>query len=519
MKFGRYIYALGLWLCISCALSYGQGIAVGLAEIPVQENDSPFRVLTLGKKGVLVIMEQNDLFAANAQRSLYFYDENLHRRWQSDIAVESRFRYAGQRVEEDSLRFALVAVSDRKGVPEFLELAVCIADGRYVLRSHEVEAQSLAKAEFAEFKLLGERWHFLVLQKNEYVYCVLDTRTDSLGVYTVASAKDYTCCDWQLDSEGNAFFVFRDSKLVETGLYFKQISPSGESLRQEGISSPRQDIRLVDARLAVLGGNDMMIAGSWNLSRAKQSLSTYDLGSETAGLFAMRYKDGKVRDFWMKGYLEYPDLDTLLGSEESYRFSLAMQKSNGRMVLPDYLSLLRLKPQNGKFCLFAEVYDRVVSTTTEVSYDFYGRMMPYTRVTFEGYRYKEAFYSEFDSAVKNLRNSVFDLEQQQLYDRLVPLSAAVENPQGDLLYGYNYQSAIYYRVTAGEDGIGALKNFGLNSLLPGDRLQRTWGSSLTEWFPGCLLAYGYKQISNSRRKGKSRQSVFYMNKVMAQTKP
>ena len=112
----------------------------------------------------------------------------------------------------------------------------------------------------------------------------------------------------------------------------------------------------MDARLAVLDGNGLMIAGSWNMARARQTVSNYDQGSETAGLFAMRYRKGPVRDFWMKGYLEYPALDTLLGSGESYRFTQAMQKSNGRMVLPDYLSLLRLQPWNGRFRLVGETY-------------------------------------------------------------------------------------------------------------------------------------------------------------------
>ncbi|MCM1531634.1 MAG: hypothetical protein NC048_03725 [Bacteroides sp.] len=523
MRALKYILlSMALWGGLACRCPLGAQAplaSAGVAELAVAENDSPFRVLTLGQLGMLVVMEQNDLYASKPQRSLYFYDENLHKRWQSELPMESRFRYAGHRVEQDSLRFALFAPAGKKEQPEFLELAVCLADGRYNFHTHKVDAESLGKAEFAEFKLSSGKWHFLVLQKNDYVYCVLDLKADTLYRCTVAAAKDYTCCDWQLDGEGNACFVFRDAKIIETGLYYKKISAFGDILAQEVIASPRSDIRLVDARIAVLGKDDLMLGGSWNMARARQGLSNYDQGSETAGLFAMRYRNGGLRDFWMKAYLEYPDLDTLLGSEERYRYSQAMQKANGRTVLPDYLSLLRLLPDNGKFRLVGEVYERVVSTVTEVSYDFYGRMMPYTRVTFEGYRYKDAFYSEFDSSLTNLRNSVFDLEQQQLYDRLLPLSVAVENPQGDLLYGYNYQSAVHYRQTVGENGIGALKNFGLTPLLPGDRLQRTWGSSLTEWFSGCLLAYGYKQIANSRRKGKNRQSVFYMNKVMAETKP
>lgn len=492
--------------------------SVGTAEIPVRENDAPFQVLTLGKIGVLVVMEQNDLYVAKPQRSLYFYDENLKKRWQADVSMESRFRYAGHVQEEDSIRFALLA-TDKRESPEFLELAVCMADGRYRFKEHAVAADFLAKAEFAEFKISNGKWHFLVLQKNEYIYCVLDTRTDTVYHAEIASAKDYACCDWQLDKAGNASFIFRDAKLVETSLFFKTVSAFGEELRRTVISSPRNGIRFVDAKIAVLGNNDFLIGGSWNMTRAKQTVSSYDFGSQSMGLFAMRYQGGSIRNFWMKGYLEYPDLDTLLGSEENYRFNQARQKSNGRLVMPDYLCSLRLESQNGKFRLIGETYERVITTTTEVSYDFYGRMMPYTRVTFEGYRYQNAFYSEFDSMANNLRNSVFDLEHPQLYDRLQPLCVVMENPQQDLMYAYNNQTTVYYRVTQGLSGIEALKNFGLTPLFPGDRLQRTWNDALTEWFPGCMLAYGYKQVGNSRRKGKSRQSVFYMNKLVAETKP
>ncbi len=519
MKPGKIIVFL-LFLVLQAAgrlTAQSPALSVSVAELPVQEDDSPYRVITLGRLGVLVVMEQNDLFAVRPQRGLFFYDENLRKRWQADVEMESRFRYAGHRVEEDTIRFALLADSERKEGPEFAELAVCLADGRHVFRVRSVAAASLKKAGFAEFKLRPPFWHFLALQKNEYVYCVIDTRTDTLYGTVIAAARDYACLDWQLDALGDACFLFRDAKVVDRNLYFKKVSRQGEELKREIIESPRKDVRLVDARLAVKGKDDYLLGGSWNMARAGQTVSAYDQGSETTGLFAMRYRDGSVQDFWMKGYMEYPDLDTLLGSGEKYRFSQARSKANGRMLLPDYLSLLSFQSRNGKFRLTGEVYERVVTTTTEVSYDFYGRMMPYTRVTFEGYRYQNAFYSEFDSALVNSGNSVFDLERQQLYPRLSPLSVAVENPQGDLLYAYVGQAVLHYRVTRGENGIEPEKTFALTSLFPGDRLQRTWNENLAEWFPGCLLAYGYKQTSNTRRKGKNRQSVFYMNKVVVET--
>lgn len=513
MKRSLIFVVLSLFV-LPCLRAQSPVTAVGVAEIAVQENDAPFRLVPIGKLGVLVVMEQNDLTTSRPQRSLFFYDENLHKRWQQEVLMESRFRYVGHRVDHDTIRFAMMSHPDRREGVEFVELAVCLMDGNHVFHSYATRADFSSKAEFAEFKMSPTRWYFLVLQKNEYVYCVFDTKSDTLYQTPLASNKEYTCLDWQPDAEGNACFLFRDAKLSERNLYLKKVSEKGEELQKNTIESPRQDLRLVDAKLAVLGTDHYFVGGSWNMARAEQTLSAYDIGSETMGLFALRFQNGSVRDFWMKGYLEYPDLDTLLSTDEKHRFAQAKSKANGRLLMPDYLSLLRLQNQDGRFRLIGEVYERIITTTTETSYDFYGRMLPYTRITFEGYRYKDAFYSVFDSSLANLQNSVFDLEQPQLHTQLQPLSVAVENAQGDLLYAYHHQANIHYRVTRGENGIEQEKEFGLSPLFAGDRLQQTWNTALTEWFPGCLLAYGYKQVTNTRRKGKNRQSVFYMNKVM-----
>ncbi len=498
------------------------------AELPVAEGDSPFEVITLGQMGVLVVMRQNEIasFESNRRgeqpwRSIWFYDENLRQRWRADIEVSSAYRYLGHRAEADSVRFVLAALpekADKKETPVFLELAVCMADGRYRLREHSLETASLQKASVAGIRPAGRYWYFLAVQKSEYFYGRFDADNDTLYRYPIASAKDFDCCDWQADSLGNACFLFRDAKVESPDLFYAEYTATGEERHRARIQTPRNDIRLTDACLIRTGENKAVVGGSWNLVRGKQTVSPYDRGTETMGLFALLYEDGEVRNFWMQAYLDYPFLDTLLGGKEKYRFTQARQKANGRVIMPDYLCRLYFKPFGNGFSLTGEIYDRVVTTTTEVSYDFYGRMMPYTRVNFDGFRYQNAFFSVFDSMGGNICNSVFDIEHDELYEALSPFTVAVENTAGALLYGYINKGSVYYRNTHSADGIGAIHSFRLSPLLSGDRMQKTWKEGLSEWYPGCILAYGYQQILNSRRKGKGRQSVFYMNKIMVEGK-
>lgn len=497
-------------------------------EFPVSEGDSPFEVFPLGRMGVLVVMKQNEIASLSSekrgerpQRGIWFYDENLRLRWHTEIEMSAAYRYVGYRREEDSVRFVLTSLSDKtekRDLPAFLEVAVCLADGRYSRREHKAE-NSLNKVSLPEVRMWGRFWYFLAVQKSEYFYGCFDTDKDTLYRYPIASAKDFDCCDWQMDNAGNTCFLFRDARIDDTDLFIVEYSATGEEKRRAKIASPRNDIRLTDACLVWTGEDNMLVGGSWNLARAKQSVSLYDRGTETMGLFALRYKDGKVLNFWMMPYLDYPFLDTLLGSKEQYRLAQARQRANGRAIMPDYLCRLYFAPFDTVFALTGEIYERVVTTTTETSYDFYGRMMPYTRVDFEGFRYRNAFFSVFDSLGNNTGNSVFDIEHTFLYETLSHFTAAVENAAGDLLYGYINQGTVYYRNTWNHAGIGPLQNFRLGSLLAGDRLQKTWNEGIKVWYPGCILAYGYQQVLNPRRKGKSRQPVFYMNKVMVSEHP
>lgn len=508
-------------LTVCLLIGTGQGVRAQFtvpcrAELPVSEDDTPFSLVSLGRLGVMAVMRQNDLFSPRAERKLYFYDENLALRWESALATESVYRYACYEIEEDSVRFFLTVLPEKTTLPAFMEIAVCMADGTYAKRYHTVDVSELYKTEIESFVLHGRQVLFLAHTRDAYVQYVFDGTADSLRSATVASSKDYDLCDvqWDFASQKN-YFLFRDKDLREKDLHIVVGDMLSAQMNPLSLSSPRSDLRLTDGRILTAGDDVFFVGGTWNTESSKQHTSNYDRGTETAGLFSCRYENGRQTAFNLHYYLDFQGIDSLMSAEESYKLNAVRQRANGRFILPDYLCGLYFWAQDGAFHLLGETYDRLVTTTTDVSYDFYGRMMPYTRTSFDGYQYKNAFYTAVDSAGSDIASTVFDIHHVRRESDMAQITAFVQDTvAGKILYAYLSQGMVFYRSIGKESGFTPLRSFRLAPSVPNDRVQRTWSEGLLPWYPGCMLSYGYQQILNPRRKGKSRQNVFYLNKLM-----
>lgn len=486
------------------------------AEIPVTEDDTPFSIVSLGRLGVMAVMRQNDLFSPRAERRLYFYDENLALRWESALATESVYRYACYGMEEDSVRFFLTSLPEKTPLPAFLEIAVCVADGTYSKRYHTVDVGELHKTDIESFAVHGRQVLFLAHTRDAYVRYAFDGTTDSLYAATVASSRDYDLCDvqWDFASQKN-YFLFRDKDLREKDLHMVVGDMLSAQMNPLVLPSPRSDLRLTDGRILAAGNGVFFVGGTWNTESSRQHTSGYDRGTETAGLFTCRYENGRQTAFNLHYYLDFQGVDSLMSAEENHKLNTVRQRANGRFILPDYLCGLYFWAQDGAFHLLGETYDRLITTTTDVSYDFYGRMTPYTRTSFDGYQYKNAFYTAVDSAGQDLASTVFDIYHVRRESDRTQVSAFVQDTAaGKILYAYPSQGTVFYRSIGKESGFTPLRSFRLAPAVPNDRVQRTWSEGILPWYPGCMLAYGYQQILNPRRKGKSRQNVFYLNKLM-----
>ena len=482
-------------------------------EVPVFEDDFPFSVLPLAQLGVAVVTNQNELGSTAPRRSIAFYDENLQPRWQTAVEIAAEYQYLGYRLGEDSLYFALSCLPHYKSQYPLASLTVCLADGAWRLTYRPVELPP--KLEILSMQMREDGWGWLALEKNEYVWYYLpavasDTGRPETPVRMPLGLDDRReWCHIATDSS-NAYTLFRDRKLRMPGLTlcrhgWRDVPPATFDLLP-----PDDDLRLVDAKLTVLPDGRLWVGGTYHLSREKQTVSPYDRGSETTGLFAALYdRAANTTDY------DFPDLENRLSREAWYDLQRAQEKSKGRTIIPAFTTQIRTgqTPATAQLYVLGEVYTRALQTATEMYYDAYGRMVPYTRTYFEGFRFRDGFLARFDSLGHAVSESVFDLDRNRLYNELTDYSQWASDTNGRTLYFYPDDDRLTYRVleavrgTSGEPAI-----FSLPPLFQYDRVQKSWGGVLTPWYGRHYLVSGYQQIRNTRL-GNGRRNVFYLQKI------
>lgn len=494
-------------------------------EVPVFEDDFPFSVLPLSQLGVAVVSNQNELGSTAPRRSIAFYDENLQPRWQTAVEIAAEYQYLGYRLGEDSLYFALSCLPHYKSQYPLASLTVCLADGAWRLTYRPVELPP--KLEILSMQMREDGWGWLALEKNEYVWYYLpavasDTGRPETPVRMPLGLDDRReWCHIATDSS-NVYTLFRDRKLRMPGLTlcrhgWRDVPPANFDLLP-----PDDDLRLVDAKLTVLPDGRLWVGGTYHLSREKQTVSPYDRGSETTGLFAALYdRAANTTDaprrltFWKRAYYDFPDLENRLSREAWCDLQRAQEKSKGRTIIPAFTTQIRTgqTPATAQLYVLGEVYTRALQTTTEMYYDAYGRMVPYTRTYFEGFRFRDGFLARFDSLGHAVSESVFDLDRNRLYNELTDYSQWASDTDGRTLYFYPDDDRLTYRVleavrgTSGEPAI-----FSLPPLFQYDRVQKSWGGVLTPWYGRHYLVSGYQQIRNTRL-GNGRRNVFYLQKI------
>ncbi len=561
-------------------------------EIPVFEDDLPFSVFPLSELGVLVVMNQNALPGSGAavasgagsvsgsrsearsksgSRSLDFYDENLQRRWHSDVVIGGEYQYVGFRQGCDSLYFALSCLPHHASERPLARLAVCISDGAWRLDYLPVEIST--HTEILSLKMGEDGWGFLAKEKGDYVWYYVGMNTgldeatagggeaasaagaasaDATGsVHTAAGntasaefalapkrtpldlGRAAEWCHLATDTARQKIFaLFRDEKLRQNGLMLRIFDWQGGGLSKFDLLPSDEGLRLTDGQMTVLPNGQLWVGGTYHLSRERQTTSNYDRGTETTGLYAALYQSKADEsgftcqrlNFWKQAYYDFPDLQKYMSREAWYNLQRTQEKSKGRTVIPGFTTRVRTGVEaatagaaaSPTLYVLGEVYTRIESSTTEMFYDAYGRMMPYTRTFFEGFRFRDGFLARFDSQGRPLNQSVFDLDRNHLYSQLSDYSQWVADSIGVMLYAHPIDHQLAYRALGSVyDPAEDVAMFQLPSLYESDKVQKSWGGALTPWYNHTFLVYGYQQIRNNRL-GNQRRNVFYLQKIVVE---
>ena len=238
-------------------------------------------------------------------------------------------------------------------------------------------------------------------------------------------------------------------------------------------------------------------------------------GEESAGFYIALIQNGEQKFIRLHRLIDFKNITQILNNDQlSQVKGLSKKEKKKNNVTPlNYQFLLHDLAKNGNdFVMLAEAYYPEFHQVSTMSYDFYGRPMPYYYTVFDGYRYFNAFVAGFDTLGEVTWTNGIKIWDVSSFFLQKKVEAYFDGNEAVLFY--NHEGKIVSKVMNGFEDIGDEEHTKIATLHPEDvQLEATLGL-VQRWYGNFFLASGYQTLKNSALGGGSKRRVFYFNKLV-----
>jgi hypothetical protein len=189
------------------------------------------------------------------------------------------------------------------------------------------------------------------------------------------------------------------------------------------------------------------------------------------------------------------------------------KKKGGEYSLNYNMMMHPVKMLDDKFIIFAEAFYPEYRTVTNMTYDYYGRMMPQTYTVFDGYKYFNAIAACFDSEGNIIWNQDIDIWDILTFDLDRYVNLQIFNDEVSIFYCWNNQ--INYKVFDDLNYSQDSDNVNLQKRNKKDKVLDDKNGKITHWYDNYFLCTGYQEIRNNSL-AKNKRTVFFLQKVAFQ---
>jgi hypothetical protein len=282
------------------------------------------------------------------------------------------------------------------------------------------------------------------------------------------------------------------------------------------IAPPRTSEKLLNAQLSFGSLFEIFVLGSFNnLNGSESSADETTPGEESEGFYIAKIESGEQKFIRLHELLNFRNITEILNNEElaQVRNLIDKEKKRGKKQTLNYKLLIHdLKHQDDSFVLLAEAYYPEYHQVSTMSYDFYGRPMPYYYSVFDGYRYFNAFVVNLDREGNlNWSNGIKIWDKRSMQLRK---SVDIRQDSTGLAIFYNHDGKVISKVVDGYTQLGNVEKTRLGTLYTGDVQIESSNGMIRHWYGDYFLAYGYQTLRNNQLGGGSKRRVFYFNKLI-----
>lgn len=510
-----YVTGIFILFCIAISITETQAQRKNPLRVELNANleMENYNLVPCGRNGILVFYESNEKGSAEDTKVWHFalYDENLQQQWLADTALINGVKFKGFDHGDASTYLFFLDVNRRKSEHK-LQLVKVEYDTNIF---RVVNSQVPEKAEPFRFKVFG-RHAFIAFNNSDHSPGILKLglADGSASLFGLETEGEGIIREIRISPEMNKIALVLDQyiKKRHDAMLLMELSPDGDLLRKQRISTAADNKVINDARIAKLSGDTILITGTYGNSNYRLDDSG-DKDRENAGMFVTRFDGEKQSYMHYFNFLEFEEMFDAFSSRTlaDLRRAAKQDSEDGKEYSLDYTMLLHnVIPFDGNYVLLAEAYYPEYHTESNMLYDYYGRPIPQTYTVFDGYRYISGIAASFSEEGEMIWNDGIDIRDIQTFNLYQSLGTYAS--PDELALFYSSANRLYYKMAGSKAPEGELQNIVIESKYKGDRLTEDLGSKVIHWYRNYFICYGYQVIKNNRARG-GRRTIFYFNKL------
>lgn len=273
--------------------------------------------------------------------------------------------------------------------------------------------------------------------------------------------------------------------------------------------------KLMNGQISLISADQFFVLGSFNNQNGSASRSNEnDMGEQSEGFYIARFEGNEQQFIRLHKLLDFKNITEILNNEQLavVRNLLRKEQKKGKEQSLNYDFLIHDLQKNGdNFLMLAEAFYPQYHQVSTITYDFYGRPMPYYYTIFEGYRFFNVFVVEFDRDGNLLFSN--GMKMWEMLSQKLRKNVGVFPDGNDLAIFYSHDGSIVSKVIDGYTQKGTEERTRIATKNTGETPAESTQGKIVHWYDNNFLAFGYQTIRNNSIPGGSRRDVFYINKM------
>ncbi len=518
-------------------------------EIPAPNGSDPFNYVTAGNKGVCIFFPTvNESDKDSISWSFLMIDRNLKEQWHKLVPLHKDVTYLKCISTPQALYLLFHDTKENKEGNIFVFMIM-----PQLQLITEFHGTIPARAEVVDFDISDNR-AFIGFnnRKGQPGIISFSLVTGEHRSYEITSEKDALLLDISIDTLRHDVFATYKIQYSSSRnhLYVNQYNSPGALVKTFDFTEQIEKKNFNSAQYVPMGDGTGLVTGTYgyNVSNTRRQYDYYDYYYNSYyynyyspyflrqpdynenqdntpvsdGYFSAKVNKGiaeKVKYYnfsnFDNAYKYMTDVNALRAKnrtdkKEEKLSDKGLHDENNDKTLNLRLLIHDVTLNHGQLVLVSEAYSPEYLTSTQMSYDYYGRAFPTTYETFNGFRYSHAFVAGFDSSGNMTWNN--GMEMRDILTKYLnrKLNCIFEGEETVLFYNANNKVA--FKKIDGNTIVDNTAYTTLPSRLGTDQFLDEYLGTMEYWYDDYFIATGYESIRNNFMENNKR-NVFYITKL------